>query len=48
MDKLLSSSEGWIYFVSEKEIRAGVTADGIEIADVCKTILHPKRSIRMM
>jgi hypothetical protein len=48
MDKLLSSSEGWIYFVTEKEIRAGVTADGIDIADVCKTILRPKRSIRMV
>jgi hypothetical protein len=45
MDKLASSTQGWVYFVSEREIEAGVTLDGVKIADVCKTILRPKRNI---
>ncbi|WP_028775438.1 hypothetical protein [Shimazuella kribbensis] len=45
MDKLAASNQGWVYFVTEGEIEAGVTVDGVKIADVCKTILRPKLDI---
>jgi hypothetical protein len=45
MDKLVESTQGWVYFVSEREVEAGVTLAGVKIADVCRTILRPKRNI---
>jgi hypothetical protein len=45
MVKLEASAQEWVYFASREEIQAGVTQDGVEIADVCKTILTPQRDI---
>jgi hypothetical protein len=44
-DKLTTSTQGWVYFVSEEEIEDGVTLDGVKIADVCKVILRSKSNI---